>query len=548
MANPAVLGSSASEAAAAAHPDWIAPRRDGDVLLWPAGPKLLADAVENHRSLQSANHVLIQNAPLSELRRRQRETLKISADTLVIASGHQTELYHPGVWAKDALACAAAEKLGGQAWHLRWPGGEIAVTDDPRLTTAAWSGLLRGPSAAHLDRIEAELTKARMLPGTLMPMALAAMRERTEAGESLSALLARAFDRVDESLGMKHRTALVSPMLTGLPYLALVHHLLARSEEFAAVHNRALADYRRPNGLRSPTRPMPDLYVTGERCEVPFWLDRLAPLGTVPLSPSPCTQGEGRGEGSSDAPSHSPQSKGDPHPNSLPEYVEREPSRTRAMVERRAGRWAILAGDDAFVFDPSLDAWSAAAGLGEFLSRHQSRLTPRALTLTLFFRLQLVDQFIHGIGGARYDQVTDSIIRAFFGFEPPRFCVTTATLLLPAAAGREPVDLAKMSQQGHRLKHQLLGDEKPALVAAIAAAPRRSTERALLFRQLHNRLSASASGHPLLLEWQSRFEQAKSQAAREDILFNRELFFALQTPQRLHSLTARQRELLASQP
>ena len=32
----------------------------------------------------------------------------------------------------------------------------------------------------------------------------------------------------------------------------------------------------------------------------------------------------------------------------------------------------------------------------------------------------LSDLFIHGIGGAKYDELTDEIIRRFFGIEPPR--------------------------------------------------------------------------------------------------------------------------------
>ncbi|MGA2229554.1 MAG: NTP transferase domain-containing protein, partial [Tepidisphaeraceae bacterium] len=45
-------------------------------------------------------------------------------------------------------------------------------------------------------------------------------------------------------------------------------------------------------------------------------------------SPSPCTQGEGRGEGSSDRRHRADQTKCDPHPSSpgpLPEYIERGP-------------------------------------------------------------------------------------------------------------------------------------------------------------------------------------------------------------------------------
>jgi hypothetical protein len=60
-----------------------------------------------------------------------------------------------------------------------------------------------------------------------------------------------------------------------------------------------------------------------------------------------------------------------------------------------------------------------------------ARLRPRALTLTLFARVCLGDLFIHGIGGGKYDEVTDAIIREYFGIDPPAYQVLSATLRLP---------------------------------------------------------------------------------------------------------------------
>lgn len=58
-------------------------------------------------------------------------------------------------------------------------------------------------------------------------------------------------------------------------------------------------------------------------------------------------------------------------------------------------------------------------------------LRPRALTLTLFARVCLGDFFLHGIGGGKYDEVTDRIIRDYFGIDPPAYQVLSATLHLP---------------------------------------------------------------------------------------------------------------------
>ena len=59
------------------------------------------------------------------------------------------------------------------------------------------------------------------------------------------------------------------------------------------------------------------------------------------------------------------------------------------------------------------------------------RLRTRALITTLFARLFLGDTFLHGIGGAKYDQVTDLLIERFFGLRPPCYMTLTATLRLP---------------------------------------------------------------------------------------------------------------------
>jgi len=56
---------------------------------------------------------------------------------------------------------------------------------------------------------------------------------------------------------------------------------------------------------------------------------------------------------------------------------------------------------------------------------------PRALITTMFARLLASDLFVHGIGGAKYDQLTDQIIVDFFGVDPPRYVTATGTWRLP---------------------------------------------------------------------------------------------------------------------
>ena len=66
----------------------------------------------------------------------------------------------------------------------------------------------------------------------------------------------------------------------------------------------------------------------------------------------------------------------------------------------------------------------------------------------MFTRYLLGDLFIHGIGGAKYDELGDEIARRFFGIEPPGFLTLSLTLWLgparPTAASAR--DLASVDR------------------------------------------------------------------------------------------------------
>jgi hypothetical protein len=95
------------------------------------------------------------------------------------------------------------------------------------------------------------------------------------------------------------------------------------------------------------------------------------------------------------------------------------------------------------------------------------RLRPRALLTTMFARLFLGDLFIHGIGGAAYDGLTDVLIRRFFGHDPPGFMVVTATAKLPIA--RHSFRAADLQRVQQRLRDLTYHPEKHAADSASAA-------------------------------------------------------------------------------
>ncbi|MCH8923101.1 MAG: hypothetical protein IIA67_08145 [Planctomycetes bacterium] len=114
-------------------------------------------------------------------------------------------------------------------------------------------------------------------------------------------------------------------------------------------------------------------------------------------------------------------------------WSDDDPSRRRLFV-RRAGEEVVLSDRrhrEIRLTIPGDCANAAAAGQLRQLAASGVKLRPRALLTTMFSRLFLSDLFLHGIGGAKYDQLTDVLIARFFGVKPPSFMTLSATLLLP---------------------------------------------------------------------------------------------------------------------
>src|SRR5262249_52760991 len=145
------------------------------------------------------------------------------------------------------------------------------------------------------------------------------------------------------------------------PFAWFAGHLLAHLEEFHADYNDIVRDYRRRHGIRSPHHPVPDLAKEGSWLEMPFWAWR---------------SGERR--------------------------------RRRLLARRIASGWQLRAGDDpwpALPWQPARPETLVAAW--RTLEPRGFKVRFRALTTTLYARLLLGDLFIHGIGGAKYDELTD---------------------------------------------------------------------------------------------------------------------------------------------
>jgi len=495
------MSASPTLAAASRYADWKAPDEDGRVLIWPEPVELVRQTFENQRALKSSD-APVQGIPLRELRAAARKWIGHGEiDQPLIATGHQAELYHPGVWVKHAMINSIARVTSGQAYqlgvdtdapkhlHLRWPGGSLPISDDVNLSRAPWAGLVDGPTPAHVDEIEAEFRKASAEWGfeSCVGEFLASLKRGALNEPNLPSAIINATHALDWRLGLKHHALTLSPVWMSPPFLTYAHDLLARADELAGAYNGALADYRAEQGIASPGRPMPDLPVSADLIESPFWLDDLS-----------------------------------------------DGTRQRLSLKRTPAGWALRD----FMFSATAPGEVAAEKLLAWLRLHNLRIAPRALTLTLYLRLFLADQFVHGIGGGRYDQVTDRIIHAFYGVNSPAFSVTTATLFFPAAAGQKRVSLRPLLQEGRRIRHGSFSREKRAMASAISNLPRRSADRSARFFEMHRWLAQQVSS-PAMTAWQQQMDHALAEQLRQKAVFDRELFFAIQPEDRLRGIINR---------
>src|SRR2546423_3010017 len=154
-----------TDASRSRYADWKAPAEDGELRIWPEPDAIRAQTRENGTALAAATSS-IQGIPLSEVRGAARAFIRPGSDAPIIATGHQTELYHPGVWAKNILIDRLAIQLDGAAVHLavdtdspkhlhvRWPGGSRPITDDSRLSTVDVCAWVSAPTPQHLQFVQ----------------------------------------------------------------------------------------------------------------------------------------------------------------------------------------------------------------------------------------------------------------------------------------------------------------------------------------------------------------------------------------------------------
>ena len=325
------------------------------------------------------------------------------ADRLIV-TGHQPELFHPGVWVKNFAAAAIAGQSGARVLNLivdnDVPKSSLVrvprrVGDTLRIERVAFDDhagetpyedldvVDEGLFASFADRARAALagTPSDPVLDEFWPRALA-FRDLTRR---LGLRFALARHAVEASWGVHNLEVPLSAVCETESFLWFVSHLLAHLPRFQEVHNDALGRYRALYGIRSRNHPVPALARQGDWLEAPFWAWRSG-----------------------------------------------EPRRRPLFARQRARTMELrIGGDDEILLEiplgPDREACCAVERLLT-LPERGVRLRTRALTTTMFARRLLGDLFLHGIGGAKYDELGDEISARFFGSESPGYMTLSMTL------------------------------------------------------------------------------------------------------------------------
>ena len=187
-------------------------------------------------------------------------------------------------------------------------------------------------------------------------------------------------------------------------------------------------------------------------------------------------------------------------------------------------------------------------------------IRPRALALTMYLRLFFSDLFIHGIGGALYDQITDGILAELVKAVPGYGCVSAAWLLPLGQPLENLDDIAALKWRRHHAKHnpQLTIDPFTALKTDVAELirdrrelvgrigeslktarrdPAAFAQRRQWFERLHV-LNQELHGKAprVLANLDRQIADAERAAEQNKVLLWREYFFALHSTESLQKL------------
>ncbi len=339
---------------------------------------------------------------------------KLLKDNIIIQTGHEPILHHPGLWIKNHLTDYFKKKTNGIGINM------IVDNDACNMGYMCTPNLFSKPPV--IEKIQLAVDKNKLAYEEILFNDIKVLtgfkeenltlinknRENKDAKNTIEdmklmfeeyinnvmiyykqgcvdmvSLLTCARKILEEEFGVCNLEIPVSSISDSGSFNYFLLHFLYNAERFAKIYNEKLAKYRKLHKIRSKVNPLPDLHIEDNLFELPFWM-----------------------------------------------WKTGEP-RCKCYVINGSDTINITDGSDILItLGKTVDISRKIYAIKDF-RRKGIKIRPRAVTNTMFSRLFFADVFIHGIGGAKYDEITDEVIKEFFGIEPPSYITVSATLFLP---------------------------------------------------------------------------------------------------------------------
>lgn len=502
-----------------------APQKQGESFVEPGFAEVEQTVQENQRLLRSQNVFaslrqaartkLIEDATCYTSIYRSVSWLEgLSAEELakrpILMAGHQPALFHAGVWFKNFALSHVATKCDAIAVNLVIDndvasGSSIRIPALDSITGRAHYESVAYDQAGggvpyeqttirdrdqfdRFDQVVQHAVKPLITDPCVVPLwrhARAAIERCGIAG----CALAQARHGLEGEIGLQTLELPLGVVCRTTEFAEFVLSILTELPRFHRCYNEAAIQYRKAHGIRSLAHPVPNLTEEDGWFEAPLWI------------------------------------YGNDSPARRPAWVKL--SDDHLVISDRDGRERKI--DVRF---PKL----AAEQLANQISPN-FKLRPRALLTTMYSRMILSDLFIHGIGGAKYDQLGDTIIRSYFMVTPPKFMVISATVKLPECPPTD--DVSRIPELKRMLRDTRFQPERFAKEAGLDNTLIERKERLLRHRpprgsrkQWHDELTSinetlSHSLEDKRAEIRLQLATQQKQSASAAILASREHPFCL---------------------
>ena len=412
-----------------------APQKNKQIFLSPSGDKI-SSLLEENKKIFSQYSFKILNQPFKEVRENSRkgivkEALRFSkkfdpdigekinpAYQCIIQSGHQPVFFHPGIWIKniflnELLKSPLPDKSLGlniildndicKDLNLSLPvlssNGNLKLEKVNFLSSALTPNLpfeeYPYPSLELISKFNRDIIHRLKSLESENKDILNNFKNFARCLENSSRFCNQNYTRgnLGEFLGLARRLYEkgLEPAYLEIPFsqicdsdefLSFFLEITKNIESFSKIYNNKLDEYRKLFKIRNRAHPSPNLMIKENLIEIPFWIWR----------------------------------EGD--------------QRKKIFILREEEKNYLYNDSYGKIFLIEKDGVKSLFSLKTLLKERKLKIRPKALLLTLYNRLFISDLFIHGLGGAKYDLVTDEIIREFFKVEPPHFLVASCTLHL----------------------------------------------------------------------------------------------------------------------